>query len=114
MVDGAHMRSRNEPRCTTLTPAQLNELIAIIAEDHGLDLRQHRFNDIVLMLCEDIAGLETLTPIQRNQLLKKLWYSTNVPTTIFNAAEANVLIVLPRWINNGPIPVLDTLHTPRC
>ena len=73
MVDGAHMRSRNEPRCTTLTPAQLNELIAIIAEDHGLDLRQHRFNDIVLMLCEDIAGLETLTPIQRNQLLKKLW-----------------------------------------
>ena len=67
------MRSRNEPCCTKLTTAQLNELIAIIAENHGSVLGRPEFNDIVLMLCEDIAGLELLTPIQRNQLLKKLW-----------------------------------------
>jgi hypothetical protein len=73
MVDGAHMRSRNEPCCTKLTTAQLNELVAIITEDHGSMLPRPKFNDVVLMLCEDIAGLEMLTPTQRNQLLKKLW-----------------------------------------
>ena len=73
MVDGARMRSRNEPCCTTLTTAQLDKLVAIIAEDHGGGLRKPKFNDVVLMLCEDLAGLELLTPIQRNQLLKKLW-----------------------------------------
>jgi hypothetical protein len=73
MVDGACMRSRNEPCCIKLTTAQLDKLVAIIAEDHGLMLARPEFNDVVLMLCEDIAGLEMLTPTQRNQLLKKLW-----------------------------------------
>lgn len=67
------MKSRNEPRWTTLTTAQLNDLGAILVEDHGSMLPRPEFNDVVLMLCEDIAGLELLTPIQRNQLLKKMW-----------------------------------------
>ena len=73
MVDGARMRSRQQSCCTKLTTAQLKELVAIIAEDHGPHLHRQPFNDVVLMLCEDIAGLEMLTPTQRNQLLKNLW-----------------------------------------
>lgn len=73
MVDGARMRSRNEPSCTTLTIAQLNELVAIVREDHGSMLPRQEFNNIVLMLCEDIAGLEQMTNTQRNRLLKNLW-----------------------------------------
>jgi hypothetical protein len=47
MVDGARMRSRNEPCCTKLTTAQLNELIAISAENHGSMLGRPKFNDVV-------------------------------------------------------------------
>lgn len=73
MVDGARMRSRNEPCCTNLTTDQLDVLVDNIIEDHGSMLHRPEFNDVVLMLCEDIAGLELLTPAQRNQLLKKMW-----------------------------------------
>jgi len=73
MVDGAGMKSRNEPCCINLTSAQLNEMVAIIIEDHGSMLRRLEFNDAMLMFFEDIAGLETLTNSQRNRLLKILW-----------------------------------------
>jgi hypothetical protein len=73
MVDGARMRSRTEPCGTKVTIAQLNELVAIITDDHGSVLNRSEFNDAVLMLCENIAGLEMLGPSQRNQLLKNLW-----------------------------------------
>lgn len=67
------MRSRNEPCWTTLTTDQIDMLVNIVTEDHGSVLTRQQFNDIVLMLSEDIAGLEMLTPTQRNQLLRKLW-----------------------------------------
>jgi hypothetical protein len=73
MVDGTRMRSRNEPCWTTLTTDQIDMLVNIVTEDHGSVLTRQQFNDIVLMLSEDIAGLEMLTPTQRNQLLRKLW-----------------------------------------
>ena len=73
MVDGARMKSRQQSCCTKLTTAQLTELVTIIAEDHGSMLSRPEFNDVVLMLCEDIAGLELLTHTERNQLLKKMW-----------------------------------------
>ena len=114
MVDGARMKSRQQSCCTKLTTAQLTELVTIIAEDHGSMLSRPEFNDVVLMLCEDIAGLELLTHTERNQLLKKMWSRCHVPTTIFNVYNANVLIVIPHWIINGPVPVLDPLCLLRC
>jgi hypothetical protein len=73
MVDGADMKFRNEPCHTTLTTDQLNELVAIVLETHGSMLRRPEFNDTMLMLFEDIAGLEMMTNSQRTRLLKILW-----------------------------------------
>jgi len=73
MVDGADMKFRNKPCHTTLTTDQMNELVAIIAEEHGSMLPRPDFNDAMSMLFEDIAGLELLTDSQRNRLLKILW-----------------------------------------
>ena len=67
------MRSRNEPSCANLTTDQLDVLVDIIIEDHGSMLPRAEFNNAMLMLFEDIAGLELLTPAQRNQLLKEMW-----------------------------------------
>jgi len=74
MVDGARMRSRKESCCVNLTTDQLNMLVVeIVTEDNGSMLPRQEFNEIVLMLFEDIAGIEQMTHNQRNQLLKKLW-----------------------------------------
>jgi hypothetical protein len=73
MVDGARMRSRKESCCANLTTNQLNMLVEIVTEENGSMLPRQEFTDIVLLMCEDIAGLEQMTRIQSNQLLKKLW-----------------------------------------
>jgi len=73
MMDGARMRSRNEPCWTKLATAQLHELVAIVTDDHGSKLPRPEFNNTMLMLFEDIAGLEMLTNSQITRLLKTLW-----------------------------------------
>ncbi|MGE0190283.1 MAG: hypothetical protein AB7Q04_13485 [Steroidobacteraceae bacterium] len=67
------MVSRKQTRCTTLTADQINTLLVIIAENYGSMLSQQPFNQVVLMMCEDIAGLEVMNNSKRTQLLKILW-----------------------------------------
>ena len=42
----------------TLNDDELNRLVAIVVEQFGADLRRRQFNDTVLAMFEDIAGLE--------------------------------------------------------
>ena len=65
------MATRN--RWTSLSNSQLREIVTVITEARGTQLPRTTFAETALHLFEDIAGLELLTPSQRNQLLKTLW-----------------------------------------
>ena len=42
-----------------LSENELGELIELVVHSHGSSLSQEAFNDAVLMLFEDIAGMES-------------------------------------------------------
>jgi hypothetical protein len=45
-----------------LTENELRELIELVVHSHGSYLSEEAFNDAVLMLFEDIAGMESESP----------------------------------------------------
>ena len=71
MLDRVCMKTRN--RWNSLPNSQILELVTVITEARGTQLPRTTFDETALNLFDDIAGLELLTPTQRNQLLKKLW-----------------------------------------
>ena len=54
-----------------LSENELRELIEIVAHFHGSSLSEEAFNDAVLMLFEDIAGMESC--LLHHHYLGLLW-----------------------------------------
>jgi len=57
----------------SLTAEQIQQLVKIIIEEHGDDLKQAEFTDALLGLLEGIAGFETASQQTINNLIHQLW-----------------------------------------
>ena len=55
------------------SPDELQTLISIIQDQHGLTLTRQQFIDISFDLFEDISGLEGLPPEQAMDIINTLW-----------------------------------------
>ena len=55
------------------SPDELQTLISIIQEQHGLTLTRQQFTDTTFDLFEDISGLEGLPPEQAMEIINTLW-----------------------------------------
>lgn len=57
----------------SLNDDEMRRLVAITLEEFGSDLNRTRFNEVMLALFDQIAGLETLSRKRSLQYLKLLW-----------------------------------------
>lgn len=57
----------------TLTREERRTLIALVGEEHGSDLSQEAFADVMLGLFEDIPGFETMPPAKAKRIVHQLW-----------------------------------------
>jgi len=55
------------------SPDELQTLILIIRDQHGLTLNYQQFIDITFDLFEDISGLEEIPPEQAMEIINTLW-----------------------------------------
>ena len=55
------------------SPDELQTLISIIRDQHGLTLTRQQFTDITFELFEDISGLEGIHPEQAMEIINTLW-----------------------------------------
>ncbi len=55
------------------SPDELQTLILIIQDQHGLKLNRQQFIDIAFDLFEDISGLEGIDPEQAMEIINTLW-----------------------------------------
>ena len=55
------------------SPEELQTLISIILDQHGLKLTRQQFTDITFDLFEDISGLEGMPPEQAMEIINTLW-----------------------------------------
>ena len=55
------------------SPDELQTLILIIQEQHGLTLNYQQFTDTTFDLFEDISGLEGVDPEQAMEIINTLW-----------------------------------------
>ena len=55
------------------SPDELQSLISIIQDQHGLTLNRQQFTDISFDLFEDISGLEGVNPEQAMEIINTLW-----------------------------------------
>ncbi len=55
------------------SPDELQSLISIIRDQHGLTLTRHQFTGISFDLFEDISGLEGVHPEQAMEIINTLW-----------------------------------------
>lgn len=67
------MDSTDENSIDMLADDELERLVEIIIEQHGLSLGRRCFTNEVMMLFEDIAGLESMTQKQAGQYADALW-----------------------------------------
>jgi hypothetical protein len=51
----------------------LLRLCRVITDEHGAELHKLDFTDIVLGMIEDVAGFETMSPEETDDLIDKLW-----------------------------------------
>jgi hypothetical protein len=56
-----------------LSDEQIERLAAVVVDEFGPGLTRTQFNDVVLALFEDIAGLEVLTKHQQHAHLRSMW-----------------------------------------
>jgi hypothetical protein len=56
-----------------LSPDELQSLISIIQDQHGLTLTRQQFTDTTFDLFEDISGLEGIHPEQAMEIINTLW-----------------------------------------
>lgn len=66
------MKSK-KPLDTNLTADQMAMLVQIVIDESGFGQTRSQFNNNMLMLFEDVAGLETLSAKQSNRILNTLW-----------------------------------------
>ena len=55
------------------SPDELQTLISIIRDQHGLTLNRQQFIDTTFDLFEDISGLEGIDPEQAIEIINTLW-----------------------------------------
>jgi hypothetical protein len=55
------------------SPDELQTLISIIQDQHGLTLNYQQFTDTTFDLFEDISGLEGIPPEQAMEIINTLW-----------------------------------------
>ena len=55
------------------SPDELQTLISIIQDQHGLKLTLQQFTDISFDLFEDVSGLEGVDPEQAMEIINTLW-----------------------------------------
>ena len=55
------------------SPDELQSLISIIRDQHGLRLNRQQFTDTTFDLFEDISGLEGIPPEQAMEIINTLW-----------------------------------------
>ena len=55
------------------SPDELQTLISIIRDQHGLNLNYQQFTDTTFDLFEDISGLEGMPPEQAMEIINTLW-----------------------------------------
>ena len=55
------------------SPDELQTLILIIRDQHGLTLTRQQFTDTTFDLFEDISGLEGIPPEQSMEIINTLW-----------------------------------------
>ena len=55
------------------SPDELQTLISIIRDQHGLNLTYQQFTDTTFDLFEDISGLEGIPPEQAMEIINTLW-----------------------------------------
>jgi len=56
-----------------LSPDELQTLILIIQDQHGLTLTHQQFTDTTFDLFEDISGLEGIRPEKAIEIINTLW-----------------------------------------
>lgn len=60
-------------RVNYFSPDELQTLISIIRDEHGLKLTRQQFTDTTFDLFEDISGLEGVDPEQAMEIINTLW-----------------------------------------
>jgi hypothetical protein len=55
------------------SPDELQTLISIIRDEHGLTLTRQQFTDTTFDLFEDISGLEGIPTEQAMEIINTLW-----------------------------------------
>jgi len=55
------------------SPDELQTLILIIQDQHGLTLNYQQFTDTTFDLFEDISGLEGIPPEKAMEIINTLW-----------------------------------------
>ena len=67
------MDSTDNDSLRALTDEQIECLAAVVVEDFGPDLSRTQFNDVVLLLFEDVAGFEAVPQKRLAEHLRSLW-----------------------------------------
>jgi len=67
------MKSQKSSRLRQLTRDQTDMLVRIIREDSGDTVTRPEFNDSMLLILENIAGLEALSIRASTRILGRLW-----------------------------------------
>jgi hypothetical protein len=66
------MKSKTTLR-RNLTDDQLAMLVQIVTDESGFERTRDQFNNNMLMMFEDVAGLEILSAKQSTRILNTLW-----------------------------------------
>lgn len=72
-LDAGAMKSQKSSQQRQLTRDQVSMLVRIIREDSGDTVSRPEFNNSMLLIFENIAGLEALSARASTRLLSRLW-----------------------------------------
>jgi hypothetical protein len=93
-----------------LDDEQIERLAAIVVEDFGPNLHRTQFNDVILMLFEDIAGFELMTQHQQHtRTCVQCGSSTAGSSPQPARTEQSFRRFNPPW--NGARPVPNLYHS---
>jgi hypothetical protein len=64
-----------------ISKQQVTDLVTFVTEDFGADMSKDQFTECLLVMLEDVAGCECLTPQQQTALVENA-YSIYVKPTV--------------------------------
>ena len=67
------MDSTDNDSLHALTGEQIERLATILVEDFGPGLSRTQFDNVVLLMFEDVAGFEVMPPSQAAEHVRNLW-----------------------------------------